>query len=255
MAYLTFIIDNYHSIPKAGVVFIHGSRFAWHNDHPKYDNLALLQDLNIESAVKESGYHNLRCDWSLSTCPGDVKPQGSLENKVQAVLVPYDDRAVSDSLLPKALSSIFGNGVVRGVKMGSSDILKSQCCAQFVVDQSSILQHGKEEYVALRQWLLDDGPNAAPANDKHAGRILSYVWHILFISREKVEAREGLSLSLESLNREACPSAEQCYCRVYGRCGLDGCKKGSCKDQYRLPKDLRLPDDWEGDGSITAAQA
>lgn len=238
MAYLTFLIDNYSSIPLAGVIFIHGSRFAWHNDHQKYDNLALLQNLNMKTAIEKSGYHNLRCDWSLSTCPKDTKPQGSLENKVQAILVPYDDRAVSDALVPKALGSIFGNQVV---KMGNSDILKSQCCAQFVVSQESILQHEREEYVALRQWLLDEGPDAATRNDKHAGRILSYVWQILFIDREKVGAFEGLSL--EKLNREACPSAEECYCRLYGRCGLEGCKKGRCKGQYRLPKDLTFTKD------------
>ncbi|TID25849.1 hypothetical protein E6O75_ATG03712 [Venturia nashicola] len=246
MAYLTFIIDNYSSIPRAGVVFIHGSRFAWHNDHARYDNLALLRDLNLERAVGEgSGYHNLRCDWSLSTCPTDVKAQGSLENKVQAVLVPYDNRAVSDSLLPKALGRIFGNGVV---KMASSDVLKSQCCAQFVVSRESILQHEKEEYVALRQWLLDEGSGAAPANNKYAGRILSYVWHILFLSREKVGV-PGEGLSLESLNREACPSAEECYCRIYGRCGLEGCKKGSCRGQYSLPKNLKVPENQRETGS------
>lgn len=289
MTYLTFIIDNYASLPTAGIVFIHGSRFAWHNDHPQYDNLALLRDLNIESALGGgSGYHNLRCDWSLSTCPRDVRPQGSIENRVQAVLVPYDDRAVSDSLLPKALVSIFGGGDGDGdwregeeegkehvptnpPKWASSDILKSQCCAQFVVSRTAILQHGREEYIALRQWLLDDGPNAAPRNDKHAGRIMSYLWHVLFIDREVVGVgaggvggvgkggndgvgNDGLgntsvrknSLHLASLNREACPSAEECYCRVYGRCGLTGCKTGSCKGQYKLPKNLKVPDGWKG---------
>lgn len=47
MAYLTFLIDNYAQIPAAGVVFVHGSRWAWHNDHPNYDNAALLASLNI----------------------------------------------------------------------------------------------------------------------------------------------------------------------------------------------------------------
>ncbi|KAE9977254.1 hypothetical protein EG328_002149 [Venturia inaequalis] len=181
MTYLTFLIDNYSNIPHAGVVFVHGSRFAWHNDHPQYDNLALLRDLNIESALGEGrSYHSLRCDWSLSTCPSDVKPQGSLENKVQAALVPYDNRAVSDSLVPKSLARIFGNGVVPDAEMARSDTLKSQCCAQFVVSRAGIHQHSQGEYVALRQWLLDEGPGAATGNDKHAGRVLSYVWHIFF---------------------------------------------------------------------------
>lgn len=79
MAYLTFLIDNYEQIPSEGVVFVHGSRWAWHNDGPDYDNAALLAALNISSALTPLGYHNLRCDWSLSTCHPSSRPQGSLE--------------------------------------------------------------------------------------------------------------------------------------------------------------------------------
>ena len=37
MGYLTFLIDNYQDIPAAGAIFVHGSRWAWHNDDPDYD--------------------------------------------------------------------------------------------------------------------------------------------------------------------------------------------------------------------------
>lgn len=66
MAYLTYIIDNYDDLPRANV-FIHGSRFAWHNDDPAYDNAALLKDLNVTRALDPHGYANLKCDWSAST--------------------------------------------------------------------------------------------------------------------------------------------------------------------------------------------
>ena len=69
MAYLTFLIDNYEDVPAEGAVFVHGSRWAWHNDDPNYDNAALLIQLNMTTALATLGYHNLRCDWSLSTCP------------------------------------------------------------------------------------------------------------------------------------------------------------------------------------------
>lgn len=79
MAYLTFMIDNYERIPAAGVVMVHGTRFAWHNDWPNYDNQALLGALNVSAALSPSGYHNLKCDWSASTCPPDSgPPQGSI---------------------------------------------------------------------------------------------------------------------------------------------------------------------------------
>lgn len=250
MTYLTFIIDNYANIPNSGVIFVHGSRFAWHNDHLSYDNAMLLKELNVENALKEGmGYHNLRCDWSVSTCPSTAKAQGSLEMNMQAVLVPYDTRAVSDAMLPRALVALFGgDGMSLGdVKPGRGDAVRSQCCAQFVVSRENILQHSREEYVALRQWLLDGsagkngkGDGAAPEDDRIAGRILSYVWHILFVKQEVGE--EGVDL--KRLNELACPSAELCYCRLYGKCGLKGCKEGSCPGQYRLPKDLLLPENW-----------
>ena len=136
MAYLTFIIDNYPQLPAAGMVFIHGSRFAWHNDHPSYDNRLLLEQLNISSALTPLGYHNLRCDWSLSTCdPAESKAQGSLENSVRASLQPYAERVVSDSLLPHAFATLFGAGDERAVKLGRNDAVRSQCCAQFVVSR------------------------------------------------------------------------------------------------------------------------
>lgn len=238
MAYLTFMIDNYDHIPRAGVVFVHGARFQWHNDEPQYDNIVLLSALNVSRALEPSGYHNLRCDWSLSTCPSSVPPQGSFETSSQAKLVPWDDRAASDAGLPKALATLFGGEDVVGVRPGASDIVRSQCCAQFVVSRESILRHSREEYIALRQWLLED-----KRGDLVVGRILSYVWHILFIKQDEVRpGNEGINL--ERLNKQACPNARECYCRLYGRCDLEGCTAGSCKGQYQLPQDLKLPKDW-----------
>jgi hypothetical protein len=84
MGYLTFMIDNYEHIPAAGAVFVHGSRFAWHNDAPE-----LLAALNISAALSPCGYHNLRCDCSASTCPSSSAAQGSLETSLLATLQPY----------------------------------------------------------------------------------------------------------------------------------------------------------------------
>ncbi|RHZ69144.1 hypothetical protein CDV55_100002 [Aspergillus turcosus] len=158
MAYLTFLIDNYDSIPAAGAVFVHGSRYAWHNDHPAYDNAALLASLDVPAALEAHGYHNLRCDWSLSTCSASAAPQGSLENQFQSVLAPWSARAASDTALPGALGVLFGGEEREGylaAKLGRNDAVRSQCCAQFVVARESIWRHSREEYVALRQWLLD----------------------------------------------------------------------------------------------------
>lgn len=263
MAYLTFIIDNYEHIPEAGAVFVHGSRWAWHNDAPDYDNAALLAALNVSSALTSFGYHNLRCDWSTSMCSSsEAPPQGSIETSTRAMLEPYNARAASDAALPRVLAVLFGGDApnsarANGMQMvlGRTDAVRSQCCAQFVVARNRVWQHSRDEYIALRQWLLDgsnyDGPVThkeigsgirAPHDDRIAGRILSYVWHILFLGSHAQSMSPGLDL--ERLNMLACPRADECYCRLYGRCDLEGCASpGHCRGQYWLPPNLKLPAD------------
>ncbi|CAI7641312.1 unnamed protein product [Penicillium glandicola] len=259
MAYLTFLIDNYAEIPSASV-FVHGSRWAWHNDIPDYDNAALLRSLNVDAALQPSGYSNLRCDWSAGTCPSSVPAQGSLEMRLSSAVSPWSARSASDIALPKALGHIFGGDSDARVDeinnafhlhLGRNDAVRAQCCAQFVVSRDRVWQHGRDEYIALRQWLLDGsddgvarnvqrGSRAAPGDDRVAGRIVSYLWHILF-------ARIGYDggIDLDQLNRDSCPSASECYCRLYGKCDLKCRGHGSCKGQYAIPKDYKLPVDWE----------
>ncbi|OAL21672.1 hypothetical protein AYO20_11315 [Fonsecaea nubica] len=247
MAYLTFLIDNYERLPAAGAVFVHGSRWAWHNDAPDYDNAALLASLNVSAALAPLGYHNLRCDWSASTCsPTEAPPQGSLETLARSVLEPWNLRLASDSALPRAIVDLFGGQGTDGkmsstrLSLGRTDAIRSQCCAQFVVSRERMWQHSRDEYVALRQWLLDEGERAAHPDDRIAGRILSYIWHILFMPRDA-----SAHVDLKQLNSLACPPAYECYCRLYGRCDLDGCSSpGHCRGQYVLPPGFRLPDDW-----------
>ena len=274
MAYLTFLIDNYADISAAGAVFVHGARWAWHNDALDYDNAALLAALNVSAALALSGYHNLRCDWSASTCSASLAPpQGSLETSLSAMLEPWNPRVVSDATLPGALAALFGGdesaaeyaspkGVGR-LLLGRTNAVRAQCCAQFVVARDRVWQHSRGEYVALRQWLLDGSSdsdknehsrsrNAAPSDDQVAGRILSYVWHILFMQQGEFDAQNSSSdtqggVNLERLNTLACPRADDCYCRLYGRCDLEGCTTpGHCQGQYILPPGFRLPDDWAG---------
>ncbi|KAJ9623098.1 hypothetical protein H2203_006031 [Taxawa tesnikishii (nom. ined.)] len=267
MAYLTFLIDNYEHIPESGAAFVHGSRWAWHNDAQDYDNAALLASLNVSTALAPWGYHNLRCDWSVSTCsPSSAPPQGSLETSLQAAMNPWDARAVSDAAMPHALAALFGGDEYVSAKgggkllLGRSDTVRSQCCAQFVVARDRVLQHSRDEYIALRQWLLDgSGHNrsesqsrsstAAPPDDKVAGRILSYMWHILFLQHDETNTQSPSSatygdVDLERLNALACPSAEECYCRLYGRCNLECTNPGSCRGQYSIPENFKIPDNW-----------
>ncbi|KAL4972499.1 hypothetical protein BDW66DRAFT_169528 [Aspergillus desertorum] len=264
MAYLTFLIDNYDSLPSSGAVFVHGSRWAWHNDAPDYDNAYLLTQLNVERALEPAGYHNLRCDWSVSTCSADTPPQGSLQVAFQSKLDPWDARAASDAALPAALATIFGhNDPAETVMLSRHEAVRSQCCAQFVVSRERMWSHSRDEYVALRQWLLDGaeassatgsnsrivrGHSAAPKDDRVAGRIISYIWHILFLDvtgASGSDASDGIGLDV--LNRAACPSAQDCYCRLYGRCDLQCRSPGSCAGQYKIPPGYKVPGHGRGD--------
>lgn len=251
MAYLTFLIDNYAHIPAAGAVFVHGSRFAWHNDSPDYDNAGLLASLNLSSALAPAGYHNLRCDWSASTCPANSVPQGSFETGLTAKLEPFNARVVSDAAMPRALANIFGgdDSSASAMLLGRGDAVRAQCCAQFIVAAENVWQHSRDEYMALRQWLLDDGGDSAPSDDRISGRILSYLWHILFLPQyayaPKPAAAVHDGVNLDRLNIMACPSAADCYCRLYGRCELEACTEGSCRGEYTLPTDYKLPEGWE----------
>lgn len=294
MAYLTFIVDNYENLPSTGMVFVHGSRFAWHNDDPDYDNVSLLKQLNVSRALwgppgPSTGYWNMRCDWSAGMCNADERPQGSIETRIRATTERDNLRAVSDVALVAALEAIFGSSTTESqgpdnqerilqTALSRKDIVKSQCCAQFVVARENIWRHSRDEYVALRQWLLDGsarhGDNThpqilnngnegrmnrlSPSDDRIAGRVLSYIWHILFLPSPaethhqvdpEVYSQSGINaagtVDLVHLNNLACPRADECYCRLYGRCRLPGCQTpGHCRGQYRVPMGYRLPDGW-----------
>ncbi|KAI5239701.1 hypothetical protein E4T43_06643 [Aureobasidium subglaciale] len=219
ITYLTFLIDNYDSIPQAGAVFVHGNRFQWHNDDPLYDNAASLAALNVASALEPTGYHNLRCDWSAGTCPKDSGPaQGSLETYINSILQPWSARSASDAAMPQAFAVLFGgddylkNGKSKGLRLGRSDPVRAQCCAQFVVSREAMHRHTREEYLAIRQWLLDSygtsrNSNAAPRDDRIAGRILSYLWHVLFIPQE-VGPVDLAKLNEQALRRKKCDATK-----------------------------------------------
>lgn len=177
-----------------------------------------------------------------------TKPASS----AQAIMEPYNLRAVSNAALPGALTALFGGDErPNAASLGRAATVRSQCCAQFAVSRDSMWQHSREEYVVMRQWLLDgrtdqgawtpgENSETAPADDRVAGRILSYVWHILFTRLEKSQE----SIDLAQLNALSCPTAKTCYCRLYGRCSLRNCAPEACPGQYHVPPNFKLPDNW-----------
>jgi hypothetical protein len=84
---------------------------------------------------------------------------------------PFDPRTISDAALPRALAVLFGGNEYVSVKDGGGVILgrtvavRTQCCAQFVVARETVWQHSRDEYAALRQWLLDGSSDSS--TNKH----------------------------------------------------------------------------------------
>lgn len=89
MAYLTYIIDHYDSLPDI-VIFMHGGRYRWHNGDPLYDSARVLSRLQIPY-VQEQGYVNMRCVWTVG-CPAEIHPvqKGQLGMVAQGGAIPGD---------------------------------------------------------------------------------------------------------------------------------------------------------------------
>ncbi|KAH8704088.1 hypothetical protein BGW36DRAFT_288548 [Talaromyces proteolyticus] len=206
MVYLTYIIDRYDNLPN-NTVFLHADRFQWHNDNPDYDGVPLLRDLQF-AYLQEEGYVNLRCVWVLG-CP--------------AAIHPFNDEAISDEHNEQATGEIFRQvfeellpGHPVPTEVGVS------CCSQFAATREAIQQRPKDDYIRFREWLLN-----TPFQDGLSGRFFEYSWHIIF-GKDPVY----------------CPSAADCYCKVYGMCDLPNCTTGECKGRYNLPPYATLPDGW-----------
>lgn len=210
MVYLTYIIDRYDTLPNK-IVFLHAERFQWHNDNPDYDGVQLLQNFQF-AYLEEEGYVNLRCVWVLG-CPAELHP--------------LEDAATGEQHKDQATGEIF--------RQAFGELLKDEpvpteigvsCCAQFAVTKNTIQHRSRDDYVRFREWLL-----ATPFQDELSGRFFEYSWHIIF-GKAPVY----------------CPSAKDCYCKVYGMCDLPNCSIDGCKGHYTLPAYSTLPEGWPRKG-------
>ncbi|KAF2015062.1 hypothetical protein BU24DRAFT_349002 [Aaosphaeria arxii CBS 175.79] len=204
MVYLTFIIDNYDDLPD-NVLFIHPNRYQWHNDDPDYDGLPMLRRFQIPYLEKE-GYVNVRCAWALG-CPNEIKPLQEEGEHRAAVHAGGDYKQAFEVLFP-------GQEVPKAVGVS--------CCAQFAATREKILERPKSDYVAYREWLM-----GTSLEDSISGRILEYSWHMIF-GKDAVH----------------CPSADECYCKVFGICNIKCSEQGSCPGRYILPPYSSLPIGW-----------
>ncbi|KAK1762914.1 hypothetical protein QBC33DRAFT_460525 [Phialemonium atrogriseum] len=208
MVYLTHLIDNYDHLADT-TIFIHASRFQWHNDDPDYDALPTLRHLNM-SFVQEAGYTNLRCVWVLG-CPVEIRP---FDDELRVDQLPDGTKLATKHIFKQAFHELLPDIDVP-VAVGVT------CCSQFAVTKETVQRRPRADYVRFRQWLIETS-----LVDDLSGRVLEYSWHIIF-GKPAVH----------------CPRAQDCYCNMWGLCDLT-CVDRECTGRYTLPSSATLPNGW-----------
>ncbi|PKY08673.1 hypothetical protein P168DRAFT_247203 [Aspergillus campestris IBT 28561] len=154
--------------------------------------------------LQKQGYVNLRCAWVLG-CPVEIHPlTDTHRNDVHA-----------GEYFKTGFMELFpGEPVPQEVGVS--------CCAQFGATRWKILERPKSDYIRFRDWLA-----TTTLPDELSGRIMEYSWHMIF-GKEPIY----------------CPTAEECYCKVFGMCNLHCPDEGECDDRYALPPYSSLPKGW-----------
>lgn len=138
MVYLTYIIDHYEDLPDIAI-FIHSDRITWHNnDLLDSDLVKMIRRLKPER-VKREGYLNLPCHLQPGcsdnlhlnrTEPNVHKPEENIIRDIWNELHPFDPISAT---------------------------LSHPCCAQFAVSRTQMRTYPLTQYVAWREWILNDG--------------------------------------------------------------------------------------------------
>jgi len=158
MVYLSFIIENYESLPWC-TVFVHGHSDAWHQDDTI---VGTINDLN-RAMLARTGYISLRCDW-FPSCPAEIRPKhhdalvwgpGLFREETEAAIAGNWRRLFPGERMPETIAS--------------------QCCAQFAVTRQAIWRRPKGGYERMRTWLVETS-----LEDDVSGRVFEKLWAYIF---------------------------------------------------------------------------
>ncbi|BDD58645.1 hypothetical protein MAP00_003908 [Monascus purpureus] len=196
MAYLTYIIDNYHRLPST-IAFLHSHRSgflaAWHVDAMLHDNVAAMRALQLPF-VQENGYVNLRCNWNPGCMESHRVNRHVTEDVWREIFegtsTPPPNMTTTDGQQPPYTNMEGQNLMQIPRRVGAA------CCAQFAVSRDQVLKRPRQDYVQFRDWVTYTQLNSASS-----GRVMEFLWHIIF-----------------GKGAVYCPDEELCYCQVYGRC-------------------------------------
>ena len=184
MAYLTYLIDHYDSLP-ATIVFLHSHRsgflLAWHVDAPLHDNVAAMRALQLPF-IQENGYVNLRCNWNPGCKTGHRRNKhvtGEVWHEV------FQGTSTPPLNLTADSASIFASEIDYNADPLSAhrdqtflripQQVGAACCAQFAVSRDQVMKRPRDDYVKFRQWVID-----TDKTDASSGRVMEFLWHVIF---------------------------------------------------------------------------
>lgn len=178
MAYLTYIIEHYDHLPST-IAFIHSHRagflMAWHVDAPLHDNAAALRSLRLDF-VQRNGYVNLRCNLN----PGCRTTQRINPHITEAIWNEIFEGTSTPPVNSTDFSPISERGKHSQNTQKKSTLqipmeVAAACCAQFAVSRDQVRQRPLEDYIKIRQWVID-----TDKSDAASGRVMEYLWHVIF---------------------------------------------------------------------------
>ncbi|PYH93206.1 hypothetical protein BO71DRAFT_328290 [Aspergillus ellipticus CBS 707.79] len=195
MAYLTYLIDHYDTLPST-IAFLHSHRagflMAWHVDAPLHDNVLAMRSLQLDF-VQQNGYVNLRCNWN----PGCRADHRTNRHITEEVFTEVFEGTSTPPLNATGVSTMQDSESPDNQKfLQMPKHVAASCCAQFAVSRDQVHRRPREDYIKIRQWVID-----TDRDDASSGRVMEFLWHIIF-------GRESIY----------CPDEEVCYCQVYGKC-------------------------------------
>lgn len=182
MRYLSFIIDNYDSLPDI-IAFRHGHKESWHQ---RFDSATEVNNLNL-TTIHLRRYQNFKC---ADTCEYHIY----LADRQRAENASKDetDKLISTRSQPEVHEAMYQNwDAWFGVPMPED--VNSACCAQFVVVKEAVYTRTKEKYMEWLHWLLHTG-----LEDRLSGMVFERLWHFI-LGTAPVD----------------CESAERCFCNIY----------------------------------------
>ena len=134
-----------------------------------------MRSLQLDFVV-QNGYVNLRCNLN----PGCTKDYKRLKSHVNGEVweeifngtttIPENEMSQNQTA-EEPTSSRQDRENTKYMNVG----IASACCAQFAVSRDQVLSRPLEDYVKIRQWLID-----TDRDDAHSGRVMEYLWHVIF---------------------------------------------------------------------------